>query len=1777
MLRKTIIIFAFAFFAMPIIAQTYSALWKQVDAAEKADLPADEIGVLRQIKDKAAKDREWGHLLKASLTEMAVAAEVEPDVLAESMEQYAAEADAADGALAAVRYATLGYIYKYSFRQLGLDKNTALTLSKEFYAKALANPSLLAKTKAKGFEPLAEAGNTNLIFGGDLLHLIAFEAEDYQAMIDFYTKAGNRAAVCLATLYKLRSERPGYEEPKRSPYLARLDSLINEYQDLDVAGEVAIEHFDVMDTSPDVSSEEKIDFIDRALLRWPAWQRMVILKNARQRITLPSFHVSIPETLAVPDKEIPVYITSLINLQGIAMNVFRVNVTGDESYDPNKAEDYKMLLPLRSEKPVAADSRVYYGLPEFREIRDTLTIAPLPAGVYIVEFSADGSNVPVERAMINITNLRLIDMQLPGDAMRFAVVDAKTGKPVPGAKIDIKFRSWKDKQWQEDETTLTTESDGEVVYTSTLNPYQYRITCGDDRAFPWQRISRSAWTWGSSEKDEAAEKLNIYTDRAVYRPGQTVHAAVIAYTAYNKEHWEVAPGKTLHLKLTDAKGNEIGATDAKTDEWGVAAADFILVATVNTGYFKLAASGEGVSGTFHFRVEEYKRPTFTVDIDDFDKAYKAGDTISVYGTAKTFSGVPVAGAKVAFSVKTSDCSWWRPASENSDATLLNKGETTTDGDGRFLVRVPIAFPSGTKKGKRFARVVLSAAVTSLAGETHSQEAAYPLSDRPGLFALGGFEQQQRREDAKPFTFVYINSAGNELDNEVSYSVDNQAVALVATNKEVALPLENLASGEHLLKAVCAGDTLEEKFTVFSLDDKTPPVDTPAWYFSTTGQVSHYQLVTGKKEYVQFGTSRENQTVFYAVASENKLLESGQLTLSNELVCREIEYKDEWGDGVALRFSWVRDGKLYKYSESLARPVKDCSLDVSFKTFRDKTEPGSDEEWTITVKHADGKPAKAQLMATLYDKALDAIMPHGWSLVHAPYFASPVIRQTAAFDKGESNLYGEQSIRYATVPELAVYHIVYPGYFLENGFNLGVMPVAYSRAAMPMATELAAVSEGVAADEGSLDTGETVAARENLDETAFFLPQITTDRSGEAVIKFTLPESLTTWRFLAIAHDKEMNAGSLQGETVASKPLMVQPNMPRFIREGDRAQIAATVANASEEALTLTARIQLLDRATEEVVYEQALPCRVPAMSNAAVQFDLPATLAADVYACVITVQTGNISDGEQHLLPVLSDCVETESTRAFSQNSSGEITIPLDGLYGENISDETLEVEYTDNPAWMMLDALNEMCVPEAENAISLAAALYANRIAEAINTRIPEGLLAENNFSEKASDAAEKLAALQNADGSFSWFAGMLPSDYATLAAALQLARGRHFGLDMGEGLMLSKSMHYLDKKVAADIEQMKVSESGGKAIPVSDFALNYLYLQAVSNIQLDSLATQNAAYLLPLTKGKSRELSVFGKAAVAVLLAKHPVFTDIDEAQSLLESIRQYSVYDDEKGRYFETRKAKYSWRDYKIPTQTMVIEALQTLAPDDLAAIGEFERWLLQEKRTQQWCSPLSAADAVYAFFNGAGGFKGGKLDETVLTERLVPAKLFVDGKELERDASVEGKGYFSKTLEGRFSQFKATKTTDNISWGAVRVKGIQPVADVASSGEGLTIARELLDADGKPLQTVPATGQKVIVRITVKSARDLDFVEITDNRAACLEPVRQLTGYQSGAFTSTRDDRTIYYFDKFAKGTHIVETEYFTDRAGIYRSGLATVKCAYAPEYQARDKSYVLETK
>lgn len=1795
---------------MILFADSYSSLWKKVSTAEQKDLPQDKLEVLQTISSKALAEKEWGHLIKAELNIISTQGEITPDSVApmvNDLHKKALSAERVDPVLAAVYNTCLGSIYEEKWINIPSAVIPKDQVSHDYYAKALANLEILANAKARAYEPLLLDGSTSLVFDNDLLHVVAFQAKEYQLAHDWYKAHGNRPAACLSAYYQIQKERfEDVKEVKKSKYTARLDSLIHEYMDLPEAGEVAIERFNFMHSATDASAQEKVEYIDYALRTWPTWPRMAVLRNARSRITLPSFHAYFKETTVLPDKEIPVYITSLVNLQNLHVTVTKLKMNGADDFDPSNEQDMKLIRSLKEDTPVFEDNIEYYGLPDYKEVRDTMMIKPLSLGVYLVEFTTNNNQVPTERTLLRVTNLRLLDMDMPNKQVRLIVVNATDGKPVDGAKIALKFREWKNRKYQESEEVLRTEKNGEVTFSSTIRPYQYRVTTPNDNAMHWTSINAS-WTEPAKNREDKHEECEIYTDRAIYRPGQKVHASIIAfdnemYEGRSKAKVDV----NVYFKVEDEEGNTIFEKKEKTDEWGVATIEFDLPKSVGrTGRFEIHAE---IGKAFEYksiRVEEYKRPTFIVDIEEYKDKYKDGDTIVVVGHAKTYAGVPVQGAKVKYNYSTSTASWWRVYAKSVDYGSSDSNETTTKADGSFEMRIPIVKPAGeSPRYRSFYSVNINADVTSLSGETRSGHLALPLSDKETALVISDLPEKVCKEQLPEVVLRYLNNAGQPVEATVSYDIDGKNRTQASANEVVKIDFASIAEGEHTLNLYCNGDSVSQKFVYFSLDDKAPVVETDDWFYDTVGEYSGtMNFKDNEPVRMQIGTSRQDQTIFYAIVTGTDIIEEGSFVLSNANMNREISYKEEWGDGIAMRYSWVRDGKMYTHAQRLHKPEIDRKLTLEWSTFRNKLQPGQKEEWTISVKNPDGTPAKAHMLATIYDKSLDALVAHNWNLYLPVYTFTPSIGASQRNIDTSAMLYGEQNFRPQNEPALEYYRfdIPYFNYLLNTARVYGAgHPRRLLTKAAPMAMmakgdamnlgvavmqeDAAALEEVVVAGYGTqkktamldsaTENGGTedvdIPVRTNLNETAAYLPELVTDKNGNVAIKFTLPESLTTWRFLGLAHDKNMYNGTISGEAIAQKQLMVQPNMPRFLREGDKGEIVSTITNTTDKAVTGTATMVVKNAEKENVISSQKVAFNVAANHTTNVKFTLPENLPADMYVVKIVAQSKIFSDGEQQYVPVLSDKELITTTRAITQVKPGEKVIDLNKLFGKGASNESVTVEYTNNPAWLMIDALPAVIkeCKDDQNSVSLSTALYAATLARAIKNAVKDVELDADSLFDTMKQLNAGLATLQNEDGSFSWWPSMPGSNYITVSVVRNLVRLDHLlGTQQENTEIIKKAMNYLAKEISKEVVELKkLDKNNKKNILPSELAMDYLYLQALREATLSKTQIQDVEYLMSLLESRSKELTIYGKSNLAVAFALMKDGGNKQKAKELMESAVQYSVATEEMGRYFDTPKAQYSWRSYKIPTETAAIEALMAVRPDDAVTIAQMRQWLLNEKRTQQWDTPINTTSAIYAFLNE---------NLEALDDVAEPAKVKLDNKVFF--TSGEKKGYFKTTEKGHYNTLTIEKNSTGMSWGAVYTQAMQKVSDVEVSDENqLKIVREVLTLDGKEAKELNV-GDKVKVRLTITAGRDYDFVEVVDNRAACLEPANQISGYRWGYYACPGDQKTSFYYNMLSKGTHVIETEYFVDRAGTYQSGLATARCAYAPEFSARDKAITLTIK
>lgn len=1816
-MKRNILSLLIALFAtMQVAAQTYDNLWKQAEINAQKAQPKSEIAVMKKIIAKASAAKDYGQLLAAEIRQMTLWKEISADSLTPNVKRMEAEVlKVNDPALKAVRYAVLGKVYR--------DMNEKK--SQEFFKKALGQPELLARHTSAEYVPLTLKGVDGSSFNNDLLHLIGFEADSKEAYLQLYTyynKVGNRGAACLCA-YKLieKYRQDDVREVKKSKYLQTIDSLIQIYQDIPEAGELAVEHFRFMEGATDAKPQDKLNYINYALSRWGEWSRMNELRNAQKRLTEPMFRVKDMPQVLRPGEKVWVQL-DVRNLQNLKVSISRLNITADNDYNAQDEATYKMLLKKTTKLHQKDFSRDYYGRPDYETVKDSIEIGGnLPLGAYLMEVTSDNTGIAPQRELFYVSNLAVMIQQLPDDKHRYVVVNATDGQPVRGAKImlydrdyDVKTGKWK----RLVHARLTTDENGEAYFKNVDG--NVLISTSNDKFTPAKDIYLSRTRYYEQKDDKI--KHQLFTDRSIYRPGQTVHASAISYIVKKGLDASV-PGKSMELNfiLRDANGKQVAEQKATTDEYGTASVDFELPKEGQTGLYFISVNG---TVTKYVRVEEYKRPTFEITFPKVNEKYNWGDTVVVKATAKTYSGVPVQGAKVEYQVTRRNQLWWWGA--GSAGQLVKTDSCVTREDGTFDVEIPLEASLSGKdevdmsefmRQARFFNFEVSAIVTDISGESHEGVMSLPLGTKPTILTVN-LPKRIEADSLKTVTFAYRNASGMPISSRLKYRIDkgewkdaeaNAPVSIKEYASSSASSSLVWKSGVHQLEAICGQDTLQQKFTLFSMKDTHPVEPTTEWYYQTAKTFPR----DGKPVYIQVGSSENGAHIVYSIIAGNKLLEKGAWELGDSIVTLPFTYKEEYASGIVLNYSFVKQGKCYTRMMSIARPLSEKKLDIAWKTFRNRLTPGQKEEWTLKITTPDGKPAKAQLMSVLYDKSLDQIAPHSWKMSLGFSQWLPSCFWTSNLWYYKMDLLGVYPTKYFDQKQLDVdkfdgKYFSYYAYMqavelskLERSSGGTVESVRIQKdevvreeakgiwirsskmtrvgAAAPSANKVFDVVEEMpqfAGGSGS-DAGQfldKVQVRENMNETAFFYPALESDNNGNVAIRFTLPESVTTWKFMGLAHDKEMRNGLLVDEAVAQKTVMVQPNMPRFLREGDKSTIVVKLFNTSDKKVSGNARMQILAPETNKVVWQKTQNYSIDAEGSATISFDVQG-LKEGVYINKVVAAGDGYSDGEQHYLPVLSNRELVVNTLPITLHQKGEQSFDLSKLFlnkegkqAKGAEEAKVTIEYTNNPSWLMVKALPAISNPDEENAISLMSAIYANTITNHVQKHLSLENLTQESI--RLQNQVEKLKKLQNPDGSFSWWKGMKGSRYMTTSVAEMMVRLNAIaGVQKSTARMLTSAIDYLSWQTAQEVREMKKQEEKKQKVNPSEQALHYLYILSVDGRKMKQNLEQDKAYLLDKMSKMTGDFSIYGKARAAVVLARNSQQNAAyrEKAGEYLQSVNEYAVYREEMGRYYDTRKALYSWRNYKIPTQVSVIEAMQMLKPNDKQTIEELQRWLLMSKRTQVWDTPVNTVDAVYAFMKG---------NESNWNRKAENAVLKLDGKLLPMPQDSTTLGYVKTERPGKASKLSIDKKSDYTSWGAVYAEFKQPISEIGSMESGIKVRRVIVPAESESKGNAQV-GEKVKVTLIITADRDYDFVQITDKRAACLEPVNQLSGYQwsIGCYVSPRDHATNFYFDRLSKGKHIVEMEYYVDRKGDYQSGTCTAECTYSPEFGGRTETYELK--
>ena len=1869
----------------PIQAQTYDNLWKELEVLERKDLPQSVISKAMKIYDKAKAEQNVPQMMKAYLTAMQYRSLLTPDSLKVDMnglEQWASQTGSVEDK--AILYSILGEMTMSADVKKGLgylqaslkDKDRLLLVpveklrsmvrvgeaSKRYFRDNLYN--LLARRAIQimqqyRWQAAAKANQTNSL-PADMTDMDKFVTYQFVPVSDCdLTAAVMQAYQSLLKAYDTETEREGW-------LLTAVDALNYLYRNFsgnfsnDVCQQELrkwIHTYPAVKTVPEAylalaqflqyqnNQVERLRIVREGIAGYPRYEGINQLKNIEKEILNASLSLEI--ATAYPGEQQSVKV-NYKNLTGITLQLYKVNLPVTSAVLQNRTTHFESKYArLQREEHFSLKPTT-----DYLNIDTTLTIQAPQAGIYFLKAVPDGKKGVSDGTLMNVTALKTIYRPLPDGTLELVVVDAVSGQPVSEAEVTIyteKGGGYSPQQTYQADKQGTLKLD-----FLNSNKYWYNAHTAADNAMPILNLWKNDYYYKESKKKEV---LQLFTDRSIYRPGQTVYVSGLAYEM-EKDSTRVLADKKYTVSLYDANNNETGKVEVWTNGFGSFSGQFVLPSPCLTGYFSLRAADTSVS----FKVEEYKRPTFDVTFEPVKVEYQVGDSIEVAGMAKTFAGAPVQNARVHYNISRSYAWFWRFMGRGSARW---EGEAMTDADGKFIVPVHFEIDSDRRESPLWYYTYnIQADVTDGAGETQQANLSLPLGSTSMVLNMDNLPDNWVKEKKLEIKLTAMNLSGEPVDTPVTYQVVEMEKQKDGQEKEVRKVLTGtveanksfipeaiyaLPSGNYRLK-LSAKDTqgrectASKNFLLFSLNDKRPPFVITDWFYQDGLEFDAASPAT-----IYIGSSEKNVYLLYDVFAGNKRLESKRIQLSDSVISFRFPYKKEYGDGILVSMAFVKDGRLYSHNARIMKPAPEKKLQLKWTTFRDKLRPGQQEEWKLTVLYPDGRPAEAEMLATMYDASLDKIysahkLDFGVDfhyVVPLTYWNTSYMRNAYLYVDFPLKRFRAVPLEYSEliIPSTGRMEAVVVGYGGSPRATLtGALKIRGRSAAnavmnqeavtdMVLQEEMVETSAQEKAEMGSseelAETGD-IQIRENFAETAFFYPQLRTNETGEVSISFVLPESLTRWKFMGLAHTQNVDYGKIEATATASKEFMLQPNMPRFVRVGDKANIAASLMNLSDKGVKGTVRMELFNPETEKVFYSQKQKFDVKGGETGHVNFTFEVGDKYAVMACRMVADGDTFSDGEQRYIPVLTDKQWVTETVPLNVNGEGMHTFSLENLFNKHsktASEQRLTVEFTAHPAWYAVQALPVVANPQNEDALSWATAYYAHSLAACIvkenprikqvfdswkaqggtketfmsnlqkNQELKNILLAETPWLTEATNEAEqkqriatlfdlntmnsglavsveKLRELQNGDGAWSWYKGMQGSRYVTTQVMEMLVRLNALtpqDADSRMQPMIQKGFEYLGKQAAEEYKSMKEAEKkGAVGIRPSEQVLRYLYICALDGkAPVDEKVNR---YFIDKLSGEGKELTIYGKALGAIILQQAG---KVAEAKLFMQSLMEYSVVTDEMGRYFDTPKARYSWFSYKIPTEVAAMEAIQRITKDT-KAIDEMKRWLLKQKQTQTWETPIATADAVYVLM--ATG-----TSDLLANTGGVEITL---GKEVIRTSADDAIGYIKKTMSGdvmNIKKIRVDKEGAGMGWGAVYAQYLESMDQISGQGNGLSVSRQLYKGDEALNESAPLkVGDKITVRLTIKADRDMDFVQIKDDRAACMEPLQAVSGFRwsngLGYYQATKDASTQFFIDQMRKGTYVIEYQVYVNRTGEYQAGIATVQSAYAPEFGGHTGGY-----
>ena len=1073
------------------------------------------------------------------------------------------------------------------------------------------------------------------------------------------------------------------------------------------------------------------------------------------------------------------------NLARVYARIYRVEKAPFQK-DPRLLErelDKAQALSLLKGKPDWEKSLDLPGGDDLFTHTYPLELPPLESGIYRVllsrrpDFSFSSGNL-LSQILFQVTELSMV-LTSVGDELGVSLRNGENGRPLDSGKVQLFRRENVAGEWRQSSLEpRPVESDGRLSFSAQefRNAEALVATSGQESLI----LLGLPYSYGYGEP-RSVERVFFFTDRALYRPGQPIYFKGILLRQENQGP-SLIPNRELTLLLRDTNGQELSKMALRSNSFGSFSGVFTAPSGGLTG--PLTISAPGFNGIAQVRVEEYKRPKFEVQLEAPKGEFRLGERITVTGSARTLTALPLSHLPVKYTVlRETRRPWsfwgWKPPSPPRE---ICSGETVSDENGLFQVAFPAEpDPQNGENPSLVELFTVVATVVDSTGETRTGSASLPIGFRSLSLRLSsnpwlevGKEQLLKVEGTSaaelpvpfqgkltvfslpppetaplpPLSHPYDQPWEGIVQETPSYGTLGEKVLEREVVGEGSLKVVmNLSSGAY--KAVLESEDrfhrpIREEYTFLVVDPRSerPPTTTALLLKSQSTS-----LRVGEELHVLFGSSFPQGCASLEFYQNGKLFKHQWLGLTDrrqELL--RLPITPQMRGGFTVLATLVQGGRLLSQSLKIAVPWREKALKVSLKSFRSRMEPGVKETWTLHVEGPDAEKVLSEGVATLYDSSLDLILPHSWPPNFLGLFPQDRTTLTKLFSNSplsDTNLF--TGVRLPETPPLPS-PPDWPSYVKEAsdryGFGRGVVGGIEERVALAAAPERMDDRSEATAQESKAVGGKNKVSpppssspplRTNLQETAFFFPHLLADPNGEIQIPFTTPEALTRWKFLFFAHTPDLKSGSLEAEAVTRKDLMVEPSAPRFLREGDQTLFPVKVTNLSEETFQGKAALNFYgeegvesqDKAMGNISPVKTITLKPGESQTLQWRIQAPQGLPLTVYRATAQGRSGkrNLGDGEEGWLPLPERKVLVQESLPLWVNGPGSRSFTFESLLNASPSAVTksFTVQAVSHPAWLTLKALPYLMEYPHECAEQLFHRLYANMVAQRVLTSHPK------------------------------------------------------------------------------------------------------------------------------------------------------------------------------------------------------------------------------------------------------------------------------------------------------------------------------------------------------------------------------------------------------------------------------------------------------------------------